>query len=111
MGRMMVGRAACLWGLGLWLAGVAAACGGSSRINPPAPPWEAANPIQPVAAPPLGVDQFLADVKEPPTPERVRLGRWLFYDTRLSSDGTIACANCHRPEHAFSEPLPVSVGV
>lgn len=111
-GRVNVGRAACVVGVGLWLASVTGGCGDSVRSNSgPAPPWEAANPIRPVPSPPLGVEQFLADMKDPPTPERVRLGRWLFYDTRLSSDGTIACANCHRPENAFSEPLPVSVGV
>jgi cytochrome c peroxidase len=45
------------------------------------------------------------------TPEKVRLGRWLFYDKRLSADGTVSCATCHRPEHAFSEPEPVSTGI
>ena len=44
-----------------------------------------------------------ATLKTPPTPERVRLGRWLFYDTRLSADGTVSCATCHEPEHAFSQ--------
>lgn len=75
------------------------------------PPWEAANPIRPVPTPPLGIDRTLSELPDPPTPERVRLGRWLFYDTRLSADGTIACATCHRPEHAFSEPTPVSTGI
>lgn len=73
--------------------------------------WDAANPIVPLPAPPLGIDNKLTDLPEPPTPERVRLGRWLFYDKRLSADGTIACANCHRPENAFSEPTPVSTGI
>jgi cytochrome c peroxidase len=41
----------------------------------------------------------------------VRLGRWLFYDRRLSGDGSVACASCHRPEYAFSEPTPVSSGI
>ena len=45
------------------------------------------------------------------TAEKVRLGRWLFFDRRLSVDGTVACATCHRPEHAFSEPLARSRGV
>jgi cytochrome c peroxidase len=45
------------------------------------------------------------------TPEKVRLGRWLFYDGRLSGDGTVSCATCHRPEHAFSEPTARSTGV
>jgi cytochrome c peroxidase len=32
------------------------------------------------------------------------LGRVLFYDTRLSANGTIACASCHHQKHAFSDP-------
>lgn len=79
------------------------------RTAPPA--WEAANPIRPLPAGPLGTEIDLKTLPEAPTPERVRLGRWLFYDKRLSGDNTIACANCHRPEHAFSEPTPVSSGV
>jgi len=75
------------------------------------PPWDAANPVRPLPPSPLGIDSQLTDLKGAPTPERVRLGRWLFYDTRLSADGTIACATCHRPEHAFSEPTPVSTGI
>jgi cytochrome c peroxidase len=76
-----------------------------------APPWEAENPLKPLPAAPLGTEIDLAALPDPPTPERVRLGRWLFYDTRLSADGTVACATCHRPEHAFSEPTPVSTGI
>jgi cytochrome c peroxidase len=77
----------------------------------PGPAWEADNPVKPLPSPPLGVDSRFESLPVPPTPERVRLGRWLFFDTRLSADGTIACASCHRPEHAFSEPVPVSTGV
>lgn len=39
------------------------------------------------------------------------LGRQLFFDKRLSVDGTIACATCHDPAHGFSDPHPFSVGV
>lgn len=39
------------------------------------------------------------------------LGRRLFFDKRLSIDGTIACASCHSPDHGFSDPRPFSVGV
>jgi cytochrome c peroxidase len=45
------------------------------------------------------------------TPEKVRLGRWLFFDPRLSADGSVSCATCHRPEHAFSDTTAVSRGV
>ena len=75
------------------------------------PPWEAENPVRPIPAAPLGSDVELGSLSTPPTPDRVRLGRWLFYDTRLSADGTVSCATCHRPDHAFSEPTAVSTGI
>ena len=79
--------------------------------KPATPEWELANPVVPLPEPPLGVDHTFSELQDPPTPERVRLGRWLYYDTRLSADNTIACATCHKPENAFSEPDPVSTGI
>ena len=79
--------------------------------------WDAANPIAPIPDPPLGAfdekngPSKLTDLKDPPTPERVRLGRWLFFDKRLSADNTVSCATCHRPENGFSEPTEVSTGI
>ena len=82
------------------------------------PPWELDNPIRPLPKAPLGVSINLAALRDSRgnpmpavTPERVRLGRWLFYDRRLSGDGSVACATCHRPENAFSEPTAVSSGI
>jgi cytochrome c peroxidase len=70
------------------------------------------NPVRPIAPAPFGMEEFFAGAGNAvPTPARARLGRWLFYDTRLSADGSVSCASCHRPAHAFSEPLPVSTGV
>jgi cytochrome c peroxidase len=69
------------------------------------------NPVRPNAAPPFGMEEFFKEAPQQPVPSRARLGRWLFYDTRLSADGTISCASCHRPEFAFSEPSAVSTGV
>jgi cytochrome c peroxidase len=40
----------------------------------------------------------------PITNDGATLGRVLFYDTRLSANGTIACASCHDQRHAFSDP-------
>ena len=71
---------------------------------------EAANPLRPLPTPPLGIAR-LSDLPQPPTPERVRLGRWLFYDTRLSADGTVSCATCHIPERAFSNATRVAAGI
>ncbi|GHC57739.1 cytochrome c peroxidase [Ulvibacter litoralis] len=39
------------------------------------------------------------------------LGRVLFYDKNLSTDGTIACASCHIQAHAFGDPNVQSIGV
>lgn len=47
----------------------------------------------------------------PLTQASVALGKHLFFDKRLSRDGTIACASCHFPELAFSDTLPRSLGV
>lgn len=41
---------------------------------------------------------------------RVELGRHLFYDRRLSGNGTQACGSCHRQELAFTDDLPRSIG-
>jgi len=44
------------------------------------------------------------------TPERVELGRHLFYDTRLSGNGTQSCSTCHRQELAFTDGRALAVG-
>jgi cytochrome c peroxidase len=46
----------------------------------------------------------------PVSNEKAALGRWLFYDRRLSVNASLACADCHRQEFAFSDPRPRSVG-
>lgn len=88
-----------------------AACASPPAPAPAAPAWEAANPIAPLPASPLGISSRLTDLKEPPTPARVRLGRWLFYDTRLSADNTLSCASCHDPARGFSETEAVATGI
>src|SRR5271155_5305404 len=45
------------------------------------------------------------------TPARVALGQKLFFEPRLSGDGTLACAPCHDPDRAFTDGRPVSVGI
>lgn len=42
--------------------------------------------------------------------ERIELGRHLFYDKRLSGNGTQACGSCHHQDKAFTDGLPVAVG-
>lgn len=45
------------------------------------------------------------------TAAKTALGRRLFFDKRLSRDGRVACASCHKPEHGFADDRPVSIGV
>lgn len=45
------------------------------------------------------------------TPEKIALGEKLFFDGRLSVDGTVACSTCHDPARAFTDGRPVSIGV
>ena len=44
-------------------------------------------------------------------PARVALGQKLFFEPRLSGDGTVACATCHDPARAFTDGRPASVGI
>lgn len=47
----------------------------------------------------------------PMTVEGVELGRKLFYEVKLSGDNTMACATCHAPSSAFSDPNQYSEGI
>ena len=60
---------------------------------------------------PLGIDApppVPAD--NPMTPAKVELGRQLFFDARLSSDGTVSCATCHNPVMGFTDGRATSMG-
>jgi cytochrome c peroxidase len=48
---------------------------------------------------------------DPRSAARVALGRDLFFETRLSADGTLACASCHLPSRGFADRRAVSAGV
>ena len=43
--------------------------------------------------------------------DKAVLGRVLFYDKKLSKDGTVACASCHKQEIGFSDDVAFSKGV
>jgi cytochrome c peroxidase len=53
----------------------------------------------------------LLPVDNPLTPERVALGRKLYFDKRLSEDGTVSCATCHDVTRGFTDQRPVSEGI
>jgi len=62
---------------------------------------------------PFGLEEsaVVIPADNPLTAEKVELGRTLFFDKRLSADGTIACANCHQAKLGFTDGMPVSTGI
>lgn len=47
----------------------------------------------------------------PLTVEGVELGRFLFWEKKLSGNNTQSCGTCHLPEHGFSDPAQFSTGI
>lgn len=47
----------------------------------------------------------------PHSAARVELGKKLFFENRVSTDGRTSCASCHSPNHYGADSLPQSVGV
>jgi len=60
---------------------------------------------------PLGVSGPAIPDQNLLTAQKVALGRQLFFDNRLSADGTVSCATCHDPQKGFADGRPVAVGV
>ncbi len=60
---------------------------------------------------PLGLPDVAVPAANPQSPEKVELGRKLFMDKRFSADGSVSCSTCHNPEKAFTDGLPLAVGI
>jgi cytochrome c peroxidase len=68
----------------------------------------------PTAAPPkepLGLQSITWPADTPYSPAKAELGRTLYFDKRLSADGTVSCATCHDPKFAFTDGAAVSTGI
>jgi cytochrome c peroxidase len=61
--------------------------------------------------PPLGLPELPWPEENPYTKEKAELGWLLYFDKRLSGDLTVSCASCHAVEKAFTDGLPVSIGI
>jgi cytochrome c peroxidase len=105
-----------------WIAVVAAAAigftfgperGATAQTAPPIP---AAGPlVQPKSLDQTGLPPELTREAIPPdnpqTPEKIALGEKLFFDSRLSADGAVACSTCHDPARAFTDGRATSIGI
>jgi len=60
---------------------------------------------------PLGLQEQAAYIPDgnPLTAQKVALGKQLFWDTRWSRNGTVACVSCHEPAHGWADPRRVSL--
>ena len=59
---------------------------------------------------PKGFPKPYVPPDNPMSSEKVELGRYLFYDVRMSLNGKTSCATCHRQELAFTDGRPGAVG-
>ena len=59
----------------------------------------------------LGLPHVPVPEDNPMTDEKIELGKLLYFDKRLSKDGTISCATCHDPTVAWTEHKATSTGI
>src|SRR5262249_5455952 len=59
---------------------------------------------------PRGFPRPYVPADNPMTAAKVNLGRYLFYDKRMSVNGKASCATCHRQELGFTDGRSVGVG-
>ncbi|PTL77864.1 di-heme enzyme [Vitiosangium sp. GDMCC 1.1324] len=74
--------------------------GGCGNVNPAPYEWKL----------PLGFPDPAVPEDNPMSTAKVELGRRLFYDKRLSANGTQSCASCHRQEYAFTDGRTTALG-
>jgi cytochrome c peroxidase len=86
---------------------------GGLRFHSVAPAQSAPTGLFPKDGPkvPLGLVRIQFPPDNPWSAEKAELGRLLYFDKRLSSDGTVSCATCHDPKFGFTDGAPVSTGI
>jgi cytochrome c peroxidase len=98
-----VNKTSCAILVAIFLAVVVVSFAGSQAGSPPENSgyrWEL----------PKGFPKPRIPADNPMTAAKVRLGRYLFYDKRMSINGTESCATCHRQKLAFTDGKPQAVG-
>jgi len=79
-------------------------------LPPEAVPLAQPKPLLQVGAP-TEMTRAAIPADNPQTLEKIGLGQKLFFDRRLSVDGTVSCSTCHDPALAFTDRKSTSVGV
>ena len=60
---------------------------------------------------PLGLPPLPVPGDNPLTAEKIALGKQLYFDKRVSKDGTLSCATCHDPNAGWAEHKKTSTGI
>lgn len=87
---------------------ILAACAAPIALTPAAPSPTTPNISPSSSPPPPSFPPIVAPPDNPTTPEKVELGRQLFFDPALSTSNAMSCATCHHPDLGFSNAAPVS---
>lgn len=82
----------------------------SSTVDKPKP-GEGSPKALMVVKVPLGLGELPVPADNPMTEAKVELGKMLYFDKRLSKDGTISCATCHDPKMGWAEHRASSEGI
>src|SRR6266436_493490 len=95
---------------------VALIVGATRQATPETPPIPEAGPLaRPKSLQQVGAPADATPAAIPPdnpqTREKTALGQRLFFDGRLSADGSVACSTCHDPARAFTDGRPASIGI
>jgi cytochrome c peroxidase len=111
-----------LWLVGLCVLAIAVCAipSGCQKSEPPATTQSvgegsgggarAAKPAEESGVP-AGLPALPVPDDNPMTPEKIELGKLLYFDKRLSKDKTIACVTCHDPTKGWAEHTPTSTGI
>jgi cytochrome c peroxidase len=104
----------------LGAAAVVVGCSGGGPVGPETQPYLLPIPNTSELAQPRSLGQTGLPVEatrtaippdNPQTADKIALGQKLFFDGRLSVDGTVACSSCHDPARAFTDGRRVSIGI
>ena len=111
--KVLLAALACVSGLAMIICIGAASTSTKTAAQPLIPkigPLAQPRSLQQVGLP-VDLTKAVIPADNPQTPEKIALGQKLFFDGRLSADGTAACASCHNPDRAFTDGKPTSVGI
>lgn len=95
----------------LLLVGTMALVAGCRREEPDEPVPQTGGPSPYTLNIPANLPPMAQPADNPLTEEGVRLGRFLFFEERLSGDNGMSCASCHKPALAFTDGKAVSKGI